>query len=95
MEKSCALQLVDIINHPDLCVMQGRARATLGEDGYAAALAAHVLVPDYETGGLSVTHDQAVLSQVRALAEAVEVSKPSADPLIKPTSGREFVVTWR
>lgn len=96
MDKSCAQLLVNIINHPDLCVMQGRARAVLGESGYATALASHVLIPNHETGGLCVTHNQAILAHVRTLAEAeaVEDIKPSADPAIKPSSGREYVA-WR
>jgi hypothetical protein len=58
-------------------IMSGTLRAEIGHDNFALALEKRWVVPNEESGELSVSSDQATLNEMRKLA--AEVAKP--DPV--------------
>lgn len=58
-------------------VMQGELQAQLGGEGFAEAVANRWVVPDYDTGGLTVTLNAA---QAQSLQQAATPTNESVDP---------------
>ena len=75
--KQIAQTLLGRRNSLSPVVMQGEMRDQLGSDGYSEAMRLGWLFPNYETGELHISSQQAVINDMRKVAESVtEAAQP-------------------
>jgi hypothetical protein len=72
-------------------VMQGELQAQLGGEGFAEAVANRWVVPDYDTGGLTVTLNAAQAQSLEAAAKATHESVSESHDLALRHSGRTLM----